>query len=47
MKLFNRSLDQAWVDIPKQEGNETAAEYIQPYRAVDVLEKRESSYAQF
>ncbi len=47
MKIFNQSLNQAWVDEPKRVCKETAAEYIQPYRAVDVLQKREPSYAQF
>ena len=47
MKIFNQALNQAWVDAPKRDCKETAAEYIQPYRAVDVLQKREPSYAQF
>jgi hypothetical protein len=52
MKLFNQALNRAWVDEPIQdckegECKETAAEYIQPYRAVDILQKSGQSYAQF
>jgi len=52
MKIFNQALNRAWVDEPIQdckegECKETAAEYIQPYRAVDILQKSEPSYAQF